>query len=163
MPYHSLGDQFVGRVEAIWDLHDSLFLESTAVLQGTGVLAGTGGLGKTQLAIEYAPQVLPPRCDDGMHPAGRWLASHRQTMGRFTAARDLLRKALASAEGSFESGHPSIARSQSNLAMVLRDLGDLEEARDLRWKAYSASLERYGPDYPATKTYKRNLDSLPEK
>jgi tetratricopeptide (TPR) repeat protein len=54
MPYHSLGDGFVGRVKAIWDLYDSLFHESTAILQGTGVLAGTGGLGKTQLAIEYA-------------------------------------------------------------------------------------------------------------
>jgi hypothetical protein len=54
LPYRSLGDKFVGRVDAIWDLHDSLFRESTAVLQGTGVLAGTGGLGKTQLAIEYA-------------------------------------------------------------------------------------------------------------
>jgi tetratricopeptide (TPR) repeat protein len=54
MPYRSLGDKFVGRVAAIWDLHDSLFRESTITLQGTGVLAGTGGLGKTQLAIEYA-------------------------------------------------------------------------------------------------------------
>jgi tetratricopeptide (TPR) repeat protein len=54
MPYHSLGDKFVGRVSAIWDLFDSLFSDSTTVLHGTGVVAGTGGLGKTQLAIEYA-------------------------------------------------------------------------------------------------------------
>jgi len=54
MPYHSLGDKFVGRVGAIWDLYDSLFRDSTTVLQGTGVVAGTGGRGKTQLAIEYA-------------------------------------------------------------------------------------------------------------
>ncbi len=54
MPYHSLGNKFVGRVSAIWDLFDSLFRDSTTVLQGTGMVAGTGGLGKTQLAIEYA-------------------------------------------------------------------------------------------------------------
>jgi tetratricopeptide (TPR) repeat protein len=54
MPYHSLGQKFVGRVEAIWDLFDSLFRDGTTVLQGVGVVAGTGGLGKTQLAIEYA-------------------------------------------------------------------------------------------------------------
>ena len=68
-------------------------------------------------------------------------------------ARELLRKALASDEKSFEPGHPSIARSQSNLALVLKDLGELEEARELLWKAYSASLERYGADNPATKIY----------
>jgi hypothetical protein len=54
MPYHSLGDNFVGRVDAFWALHDSLFRDSMTVLQGTGVVVGTGGLGKTQLAIEYA-------------------------------------------------------------------------------------------------------------
>lgn len=54
MPHLSLGDQFIGRVEEIWKLRDSLFRDNTAVLQGTSVVAGTGGLGKTQLAIEYA-------------------------------------------------------------------------------------------------------------
>ncbi len=53
MPYPSLGDKFVGRVNAMWSLHDSLFRDSTSVLQGKGIVAGTGGLGKTQLAIEY--------------------------------------------------------------------------------------------------------------
>jgi hypothetical protein len=55
----------------------------------------------------------------------------------------------------------TIPRSQSNLALVLKDLGQLEEAHDLLRKAYTASLERYGPDHPHTKTFKGNLESLP--
>ena len=48
-----------------------------------------------------------------------------------------LRK-LVSAEKTFECGHPSIANGQSNLATVLMDLGQLEEARDLLRKAHRA-------------------------
>ena len=84
-------------------------------------------------------------------------------MGRFTAARHAYSRVLASDEKSFEPGHPSIARSQSNLAAVLQDLGQLEEARDLLRKSYTASLERYRPDHPGTKTFKGNLKSLPGK
>jgi hypothetical protein len=45
--------------------------------------------------------------------------------------------------------------------MVLKDLWQLEEARDLLRQAYSASLKRYGPDHPPTKIFKHHLESLP--
>jgi len=54
MPYRSLGEKFIGRVDSFWDLHDCLFRDRTTVLAGEAVVVGTGGLGKTQLAIEYA-------------------------------------------------------------------------------------------------------------
>ncbi len=53
MPYHSLGDRFVGRADALWQIYDTLHRGSTTIVQGTGVVAGTGGLGKSQAAIEY--------------------------------------------------------------------------------------------------------------
>ncbi len=53
MPYRSLGDKFIGRVEPLWQIRDAFQSNKTALIQGTGVLVGTGGLGKTQLAIEY--------------------------------------------------------------------------------------------------------------
>ena len=71
-------------------------------------------------------------------------AQHR-TMGRFTAARHSFSRALASAEKSFEPGHPSIAIDQSNLALVLKDLGQLEEARDLLCKALASDEKSFEP------------------
>jgi tetratricopeptide (TPR) repeat protein len=105
---------------------------------------------------------------DRLSPEGRgsllsFVGIHNQTMGRFTAARHAFSRALASDEKSFEPGHPSIAIRQSNLALVLKDLGQLEEARDLLRQAYSASLERYGSGHPNTKTFKTNLERLPEQ
>jgi tetratricopeptide (TPR) repeat protein len=53
MPYHSLGERFSGRVNALWELHDLLTQADKAIIQGVGVVVGSGGLGKTQLATEY--------------------------------------------------------------------------------------------------------------
>ncbi|HEV3038225.1 MAG TPA: hypothetical protein VHA33_10660 [Candidatus Angelobacter sp.] len=41
-------------MRSFWNLHDCLFRDATTILAGEAVIAGTGGLGKTQLAIEYA-------------------------------------------------------------------------------------------------------------
>ena len=53
MPYRSLGNGFVGRVNDLWSINDILQKGELAVVEGVGVVMGTGGLGKTQLAIEY--------------------------------------------------------------------------------------------------------------
>jgi len=54
LPFPSLGKKLAGRVSELWAVHDALTDGQTAVVQGIGVVVGTGGLGKTQLAIEYA-------------------------------------------------------------------------------------------------------------
>ncbi|MFN7933196.1 MAG: tetratricopeptide repeat protein [Bryobacteraceae bacterium] len=46
-PYKSMGERFVGRSAEIWQVHRAL--ES-----GAGVICGGPGLGKSQLAVEYA-------------------------------------------------------------------------------------------------------------
>lgn len=53
MPYRSLYNKFVGRVDDLWNIHDMLKTRRTTVVEGIGIVAGAGGIGKTQLAIEY--------------------------------------------------------------------------------------------------------------
>jgi tetratricopeptide (TPR) repeat protein len=53
IPYRSLGNGFVGRVQDLWDIDESLRKDKTTVVQGVGVVTGMGGVGKTQLAVEY--------------------------------------------------------------------------------------------------------------
>ena len=59
MPYHSLGDKFVGRIDSLWQLYDLLHRDSTAVLQGTGVVVGTGGLGRRSSPWSTFPGSAP--------------------------------------------------------------------------------------------------------
>src|SRR5258708_4726039 len=54
MLYRAVGEKFIGRVDSFWNLYDCLFRDNTTVLAGEAIVVGTGGLGKTQLAIEYA-------------------------------------------------------------------------------------------------------------
>ena len=74
-----MGDRFVGRVEALWELHDLLFKEDVAVVSGIGVIVGTGGLGKTQLAIEYV------RRFGYLHEGGVWWVEADQGLGALIA------------------------------------------------------------------------------
>ncbi|HLC16886.1 MAG TPA: toll/interleukin-1 receptor domain-containing protein [Thermodesulfovibrionia bacterium] len=54
LPYFSIGQRFVGRESEIWAIHDTLSRAKTAVIDSVGVVMGVGGIGKSQLAIEYA-------------------------------------------------------------------------------------------------------------
>src|SRR5579871_1457390 len=54
LPHRSLGNGFVGRTEALWRIHDSLSDGGAAVIEGVGAVIGAGGIGKSQLAVEYA-------------------------------------------------------------------------------------------------------------
>ena len=87
----------------------------------------------------------------------RW---HNGKWGRYRVAEKHGRKALELSEKAYEPGHPTIATSQSNLALVLQDLGELKEARELAQKAYKCFLNKFGPGHPHTITAKRNWESI---
>lgn len=54
VPYASKGEQFVGREELLLTMHEQLTRGTRTALGRTAALLGLGGLGKTQLAVEYA-------------------------------------------------------------------------------------------------------------
>lgn len=58
-----------------------------------------------------------------------------------------------------KEGHAK-ERCQSNLAMVLGDLGELNEAKELLTRAYHSLQKNQEPDFPLTKIAKGNLDGL---
>ena len=85
------------------------------------------------------------------------LGWHHQSWGRYALSVTYSRMALQLAESAFEPGHPSIAISQSNLAAVLQDLGELEEARDLLRKALTAAQNSFEPGHPSIAISQSNL------
>ena len=93
---------------------------------------------------------------------GLWdcVGTHHQNHGRYMLAKGAMERSLREAEASYEPGHPSIAVSQSNLALVLQDLGELAEARDLLRKAYRSLHDKLGPNHPNTRKVLGNLRSV---
>ena len=90
-----------------------------------------------------------------------FVGMHHRTMGRFTAARLAHSGALASDEKSFEPGHRSIAVRQSNLALVLQDLGQFEEARDLLRRALASDKKSFGSGgHPSIAITQSNLAAV---
>ena len=69
-------------------------------------------------------------------------------------------RALALDEASFEPGHPRVATSRSNLALVLMDLGEVEEARALLTAAYGALRRSPGESHPTTNVVRQNLQTV---
>jgi hypothetical protein len=105
------------------------------------------------------PGVEPARAVD----LGNYMRWHHWKWGRYRLAERYGRGALSAALGHFEPGHPSIAIRQSNLALVLQDLGELEEAVALLKTAYTSLLKKFGPHHPHTQTAKNNLESAMKK
>ena len=89
-----------------------------------------------------------------------YLLQHNSKWGRYRIAEKHGRNSLDLSEKAYAPGHRTIATSQSNMALVLEDLGELEEARDLAQKAYRTFLNKFGPGHPNTIIAKRNWESI---
>jgi len=71
-----------------------------------------------------------------------------------------LERALRIAEATYGPDHPAVATLLSNLAMVLKDLGQVDMARPLLERALGISVTTLGPDHARTNMYRANLASL---
>src|SRR5207247_107778 len=72
-------------------------------------------------------------------------------LGRFSVARELLRRAIEIDEKAYEPDHPNLAVSYSDLALVEKDLGNLAEARQLVRRALEIDVQAFGPGHPHTR------------
>ncbi|GJL49503.1 MAG: hypothetical protein NPIRA01_07300 [Nitrospirales bacterium] len=88
------------------------------------------------------------------------MSSHERKRGRYQLAKAVGKHALELASHAYEPGHPSIAIRQSNLAMVLKDLGELEEAKTLLIHSYEAFKNLLGKGHSKTLTVKGNLEGV---
>jgi tetratricopeptide (TPR) repeat protein len=144
----SLRLQTVAAVEkemdrAFDDQDTASFQELEAVLPHAGWLVG-----REDLAAESAITIA-------------WaLGRHHKTWGRYLLAESFYRDALSRSERAYAPGHPAIASSQSNLAAVLADLGEREEARDLLRKALASDEASYAPGHPYIARSQSNLATV---
>ncbi|MHC4292267.1 MAG: tetratricopeptide repeat protein [Planctomycetota bacterium] len=79
---------------------------------------------------------------------------------RFSVAEKHGRKAVEISERHFKPGHPRIATSRSNLGEVLRNLGELKEARDLFCKALESDERSFEPGHPRIAISQANLGEV---
>jgi hypothetical protein len=93
----------------------------------------------------------------GQHDATAWddcswlldrAGTYLQVHGRFTESQLLLERALTITEAVHGPDHPTVATSLGNLALVLRDLGQDEQARPLLERALTIGEAVHGPDHP---------------
>jgi tetratricopeptide (TPR) repeat protein len=90
------------------------------------------------------------------------LALRLQDLGDYTGAKELLEKAMRSAEKNFGIDHPTTAVSYSNLALVLKDLGDYDRALEFSKKALEILQNKLQPEHPNISTVKNNIESIKE-
>ena len=87
------------------------------------------------------------------------LGSVYTAAGRFTDAAAEFEQSLASIESVLGEGHPEVAAPLNNLAVVLRELGDLERAEAAHRRELALAIETLGADHVDVALSRVNLAS----
>ncbi|MFW6242475.1 MAG: tetratricopeptide repeat protein, partial [Thermodesulfobacteriota bacterium] len=95
--------------------------------------------------------------DERAAEISNWLRWHYRNAGQYRNAERAGRLSLEWAERLHEPGHPEIAGRQSNLALVLQDLGELASARELLEQALHFFEESLPLGHPSIARCQSNL------
>jgi tetratricopeptide (TPR) repeat protein len=87
-------------------------------------------------------------------------ASYFHRRAAYSEGRSLFQRALAISEKVLGPEHPDTAMSLNNLALLLKDQGDLAAARPLFERALAISEKVPDPEHPATAKVRNNLARL---
>ena len=102
-------------------------------------------------------EALPDETDIELATA---IGKHHLNYGRPNLAHSFYEAALRRSERAYPPGHSIIAKSQSNLATVLRDLGQPEKARDLLRSALASNEQSYARGHPSIATCQSDLATV---
>jgi tetratricopeptide (TPR) repeat protein len=91
------------------------------------------------------------------------LATVLKALGDYTGAKELLQKAMISAEKNFGKEHPTTAVRYSNLATVLQDLGDFEQALELSDKSVKIFNKTLPKGHPNIEIVKNIYNSIKQQ
>ena len=105
---------------------------------------------------EIADAATNSKCADLLDRAGLYFHGR----AAYAGARPLYERALAISEKALGPEHPYTATSLNNLAVLLRDQGDLAGARPLFERALAIHEKALGPEHPDTAASLNNLAGL---
>jgi tetratricopeptide (TPR) repeat protein len=117
------------------------------------VLAATSYL--DSVADQHGPEAMA-NASRLLELAGIYLWVH----ARLADAKMLQERALAIDEATYGPDHPTLANRLNNLAAILRDPGQPEEARPLQERALAIDEVAYGPNHPNVATDLNNLAAI---
>jgi tetratricopeptide (TPR) repeat protein len=81
-------------------------------------------------------------------------------LGNYDGAKTLLQKAMRSDQKNFGPDHPRTATRYSNLALMLKAVGDYEEALKLSEKAVQIFTKVLPAGHPTIKTVTENYNAI---
>jgi tetratricopeptide (TPR) repeat protein len=105
---------------------------------------------------EYAVLLMDLQSIDGASLASD-IAPRMHNLGNLAEARDLMCRAIAIEEKTFEPDCSALATAYSNLALIELDLGNRAEARELMCRAIAIDEKAFEPDHPSLASGYSNL------